>query len=113
MIAELDSILDRDEYIAAQIALHEYVADQGWIFATKKPTTPVVYRADLAGVRQYRLPTIHVYLANCTGRAETAPHPQGSNLTLNRGGVRPTRRPHDLPRTPTEVRCAQGGKREM
>jgi peptide/nickel transport system substrate-binding protein len=60
MIAELDSILDRDEYIAAQIALHEYVADQGWIFATKKPTTPVVYRADLAGVKQYRLPTIHV-----------------------------------------------------
>jgi peptide/nickel transport system substrate-binding protein len=64
MIAELDSILDRDEYVAAQIALHEYVADQGWIFATKKPTTPVVYRADLEGVRQYRLPTIHVYLAD-------------------------------------------------
>jgi peptide/nickel transport system substrate-binding protein len=62
MIAELDSILDRDEYIQAQIEIHEYVADQGWIFATKKPTTPVVYRSDLVGLKQHRLPTIHIDL---------------------------------------------------
>lgn len=64
MIDGLDTILDRDEYIQAQVDVHEHVADEGWIFATKKPVTPVVYRSDLAGVRQHRLPTIHIYLAD-------------------------------------------------
>lgn len=64
MIDAIDSILDRDEYIQAQKDLHHYVADQGWIWATKKPNTPVVYRADLVGVREHRMPVIHVYLAD-------------------------------------------------
>lgn len=64
MIDGLDSILDRDEYIAAQEELHNYVADQGWIFATKKPNTPVVFRSDLTGVKMHRLPDIHVYFGD-------------------------------------------------
>lgn len=64
MIDGIDSILDRDEYIAAQEELHNYVADQGWIFATKKPNTPVLYRSDLAGLKPHRLPEIHIYLGD-------------------------------------------------
>lgn len=60
MIAGLDSILDRDDYIAAQEELHNYVADQGWIFATKKPNTPVLMRSDLVGLKEHRLPDIHI-----------------------------------------------------
>ncbi|HLT98079.1 MAG TPA: ABC transporter substrate-binding protein [Acidimicrobiia bacterium] len=62
MIDNLDSILDYDEYVEAQKELHNYVADQGWIFATKKPNTPVVYRSDLVGLKRHRLPDIHIDL---------------------------------------------------
>lgn len=62
MIDALDSILDYDEYVEAQKELHDYVADQGWIFATKKPNTPVVFRSDLTGLKMHRLPDIHIYL---------------------------------------------------
>jgi peptide/nickel transport system substrate-binding protein len=60
LIEGIDAIVDRDEYIARQQELHDYVADQGWIFATKKPNTPVLYRADLAGLAEHRLPDIHI-----------------------------------------------------
>ncbi len=61
MIDAIEVIADYDEYVAAQRALHDYVADQGWIFATKKPNTPVLYRSDLAGIKPHRLPDIHIY----------------------------------------------------
>ena len=64
MIDEVDSIIDRDEYVAAMIELHEYVADQGWIFATKKPNVPQISRADLTGFRDHRLPEPHVYVGD-------------------------------------------------
>jgi len=64
MIDALDSILDFDEYVAAQRALHAYVEEQGWLFATKNPTTPVLYRSDLTGHKEHRLPTPHVDVRN-------------------------------------------------
>ena len=60
-IDAIEVIADYDEYVAAQRELHDYVADQGWIFATKKPNVPVLYRSDLAGIKQHRLPDIHIY----------------------------------------------------
>ena len=64
MIDAVDQIIDRDEYVAAMIELHEYVADQGWIFATKKPNVPQISRADLVGFRDHRLPEPHVYVGD-------------------------------------------------
>lgn len=61
MIDAIEVIADYDEYVTAQRELHDYVADQGWIFATKKPNVPVLYRSDLAGIKQHRLPDIHIY----------------------------------------------------
>ena len=61
MIDAIEVIADYDEYVAAQRELHDYVADEGWIFATKKPNVPVLYRSDLAGIKQHRLPDIHIY----------------------------------------------------
>ena len=63
MIDGLDSILDRDEWIAAQTELHEYVIDQGWIFATKKPNVPQLTRADLVGFKDHRFPEPHIDLS--------------------------------------------------
>lgn len=60
MIDALDSILDYDEYIAAQKELHDYVADQGWIWATKKPVAPQLNREDLVGFKDHRLPEPHI-----------------------------------------------------
>jgi len=64
LIDGIDAIVDADEYVARQQALHDYVADQGWIFATKKPNTPVLYRSDLAGLAEHRLPDIHIDVAS-------------------------------------------------
>jgi peptide/nickel transport system substrate-binding protein len=64
LIDALDGILDMDEYIEAQTALHHYVADQGWIFATKKPNVPQLTRSDLVGFREHRLPEPHVYVGD-------------------------------------------------
>lgn len=61
LIAEVEAQSDYDSYVAAQRALHDYVADAGWIFATKKPNVPVLYRSDLVGIKQHRLPNIHIY----------------------------------------------------
>ena len=61
MIDAVETISDYDDYVAAQRELHDFVADQGWIFATKKPNVPVLYRSDLAGIKQHRLPDIHIY----------------------------------------------------
>lgn len=60
MIAALDSILDYNDYVAAQRELHDHVAREGWIFATKKPQTPVLMRSDLVGLKEHRLPTLHI-----------------------------------------------------
>ncbi|MDH3247792.1 MAG: ABC transporter substrate-binding protein [Acidimicrobiia bacterium] len=62
LIDALDGILDYDEYTEAQTALHHYVADQGWIFATKKPNVPQLTRSDLVGFREHRFPEPHVYV---------------------------------------------------
>lgn len=59
-IDALDSILDYDTYVAAQRELHDYVEEQGWIFATKKPQTPVLLRDDLTGLKPHRLPEPHI-----------------------------------------------------
>lgn len=61
LIAEVEAQSDWDAYVEAQRELHDYVADQGWIFATKKPNTPVLYRSDLEGIKGHRLPDIHIY----------------------------------------------------
>jgi ABC-type transport system substrate-binding protein len=63
LIEGIDAIVDRDEYIARQQELHDYVEEQGWIFATKKPNTPVLYRSDLVGLAEHRLPDIHIDVA--------------------------------------------------
>ena len=63
MIDALDSIVDYDEYVEAQIELHNYVADQGWIFATKKPVNIQLSRSDLAGFKDHRLPEPHIDVA--------------------------------------------------
>ena len=62
LIDALNGILDYDEYVEAQLALHHYVADAGWIFATKKPNVPQLTRSDLVGFRDHRLPEPHVYV---------------------------------------------------
>lgn len=59
-IDAVDSIRDYSDYVAAQRELHDYVAQQGWIFATKKPQTPVLLRSDLTGSNNHRLPEIHI-----------------------------------------------------
>ncbi len=64
LIAAVEAQSDYDDYVAAQRALHDYVADQGWIFATKKPNVPVLYRSDLLGIKQHRLPDIHIYVGD-------------------------------------------------
>lgn len=61
LIAKVEAQTDWDAYVKAQRELHDYVADQGWIFATKKPNVPVLYRADLVGIKKHRLPDIHIY----------------------------------------------------
>ena len=61
LIAKVEAQTDWDKYVEAQRELHDYVADQGWIFATKKPNTPVLYRSDLVGIREYRLPALNFY----------------------------------------------------
>lgn len=62
-IDAVDSIRDYSDYVAAQRELHDYVAQQGWIFATKKPQTPVLMRSDLTGSKSHRLPEIHIDLS--------------------------------------------------
>ena len=51
-------------YVAAQHELHDYVAHQGWIFATKKPNVPVLYNSKLVGIKEHRLPDIHIYIGD-------------------------------------------------
>ena len=51
LIANVEAQSEWDAYVAAQRELHDYVADQGWIFATKKPNVPVLYRSDLVGIK--------------------------------------------------------------
>jgi peptide/nickel transport system substrate-binding protein len=62
LIDALGGILDFDDYVAAQNELHNYVADQGWIFATKKPNVPQLTRSDLVGFRSHRFPEPHIYV---------------------------------------------------
>ncbi len=64
LIDALNGITDPAEYNAAQTELHHYVADQGWIFATKKPNTPMLTRSDLVGFREYRLPELAIYVGD-------------------------------------------------
>lgn len=61
LIASVEAQSEWDDYVAAQLALHDYVAEQGWIFATKKPNVPLLHRADLEGIKEHRLPDIHIY----------------------------------------------------
>jgi peptide/nickel transport system substrate-binding protein len=61
LIAKVESQTSWNSYVAAQRELHKYVAEQGWIFASDKPNVPVLYRADLAGIKKHRLPDIHIY----------------------------------------------------
>ncbi len=60
MIEGLDSIVDYDEYVAAQQELTDYVAQEGWIFATKKPNVPQITRVDLVGLQDHRFPEPHI-----------------------------------------------------
>jgi peptide/nickel transport system substrate-binding protein len=64
LIAKVEAQSDWDAYVDAQRELHNYVADQGWIFATKKPNIPVLYRSDLVGIKEHRLPDIHIYVGD-------------------------------------------------
>ena len=61
LITKVENQTNWDQYVAAQKELHKYVADEGWIFASDKPNVPVLYRADLAGIKKHRLPDIHIY----------------------------------------------------
>jgi peptide/nickel transport system substrate-binding protein len=61
LINKVEAQTNWDAYIAAQRELHKYVAEQGWIFSSDKPNVPVLYRADLAGIKKHRLPDIHIY----------------------------------------------------
>jgi peptide/nickel transport system substrate-binding protein len=61
LIAKVEAQSNWDAYVAAQRELHDYVADQGWIFATKKPNVPVLYNSKLIGIKEHRLPDIHIY----------------------------------------------------
>ena len=61
LIGNVEAQSEWDAYVAAQRELHDYVAEQGWIFATKKPNVPVLYRSDLVGIKEHRLPDIHIY----------------------------------------------------
>lgn len=60
LIDALQGIVDVDEYAAAQQALHDYVEEQGWIWATKKPNVPQLSRADLTGFKDHRFPEPHI-----------------------------------------------------
>jgi peptide/nickel transport system substrate-binding protein len=60
LIEGIDAIVDYDEYVARQQELDRYVAEQGWIFATKKPNVPTLFRSDLVGLVEHRLPDIHI-----------------------------------------------------
>jgi peptide/nickel transport system substrate-binding protein len=60
MIDAVDSILDNADYVAAQQELHDYVAAEGWIFATKKPNVPQLSRFDLTGLKDHRFPEPHI-----------------------------------------------------
>lgn len=60
MIAGIGAILDRDEYIQAERDLHDYVADEGWIFATKKPNVPQLSNVALVGLKEHRFPEPHI-----------------------------------------------------
>jgi peptide/nickel transport system substrate-binding protein len=64
LIDALNGITDQDAYNAAQTELHHYVADLGWTFATKKPNTPMLTKADLVGFREYRLPELAIYVGD-------------------------------------------------
>lgn len=64
LIDALNGITDKGEYDAAQLKLHHYVADQGWIFATKKPNVPQLTRTDLVGFRSHRFPEPHIYFGD-------------------------------------------------
>ncbi len=64
MIDAVDSILDYDEYVAAQEALTRYVMEQGWIFATKNPVVPQLSRDDLVGLLDHRFPEVHIDVRN-------------------------------------------------
>jgi peptide/nickel transport system substrate-binding protein len=61
LIAKVEAQSDWNSYVVAQRELHDHVADAGWIFATKKPNVPVLYRSDLVGMKEHRLPDIHIY----------------------------------------------------
>jgi peptide/nickel transport system substrate-binding protein len=60
MIDAVDSILDDADYVAAQQELTDYVAAEGWIFATKKPNVPQLTRFDLVGLQDTRFPEPHI-----------------------------------------------------
>ena len=61
LIAKVEAQSNWTAYVTAQKALDKYVAEQGWIFASDKPNVPVLYRADLVGIKKHRLPDIHIY----------------------------------------------------
>ena len=64
LIANVEAQSDWGAYVAAQHELHDYVAHQGWIFATKKPNVPVLYNSKLVGIKEHRLPDIHIYIGD-------------------------------------------------
>ena len=64
LIANVEAQSDWGAFVAAQHELHDYVAHQGWIFATKKPNVPVLYNSKLVGIKEHRLPDIHIYIGD-------------------------------------------------